>query len=205
MKIKRIEASKYVQERVLVYPEEGDPLRITRAELLQFGLHQGMDLPPELVVELEKSYKHSSLRAKGAQLASGRMLSKKELREKLVRKGAGEEEAQDIALWLEELGAVDERAYAGILVRHYTAAHYGKKRIVQELQRRGIPRELMEEALVQLPEPCEAIEGYVTAKYKGRSLDFDERRKLGNALLRRGFDWHDIRPVLNALGEEIEE
>lgn len=205
MKIKRIEASKYVQERVLVYPEEGDPLRITRAELLQFGLHQGMDLPPELVVELEKSYKRSSLRAKGAQLASGRMLSKKELREKLVRKGAGEEEAQDIALWLEELGAVDERAYAGILVRHYAAAHYGKKRIVQELQRRGIPRELMEEALEQLPEPCEAIEGYLAAKYKGRSLDFDERRKLGNALLRRGFDWHDIRPVLNALGEEIEE
>lgn len=205
MKIKRIEASKYVQERVLVYPEEGDPLRITRAELLQFGLHQGMDLPPELVVELEKSYKRSSLRAKGAQLASGRMLSKKELREKLVRKGAEEEEAQGIALWLEELGAVDERAYAGILVRHYAAAHYGKKRIVQELQRRGIPRELMEDALAQLPEPCEAIEGYLAAKYKGRSLDFDERRKLGNTLLRRGFDWHDIRPVLNALGEEIEE
>lgn len=205
MKIKRIEASKYVQERVLVYPEEGDPLRITRAELLQFGLHQGMDLPPELVVELEESGKRSSLRAKGAQLASGRMLSKKELREKLVRKGAGEEEAQDIALWLEALGAVDESAYAGILVRHYAASHYGKKRVVQELQRRGIPRELMEEALTQLPEPQEAIEGYITAKYKGRSLDFEERRKLGNTLLRRGFDWHDIRPVLNALGEEIEE
>lgn len=205
MKIKRIEASKYVQERVLVYPEEGDPLRITRAELLQFGLHQGMDLPDELVVELEKSGKSSSLRAKGAQLASGRMLSKKELREKLVRKGAGEEEAEGIALWLEELGAVDERAYAGILVRHYAAAHYGKKRMVQELQRRGIPRELWGEALTQLPAPQEAIEGYIAAKYKGRSLDFDERRKLGNALLRRGFDWQDIRPVLNALGEEIEE
>ena len=205
MKIKRIEASKYVQERVLVYPEEGDPLRITRAELLQFGLHQGMDLPPELVVELEESGRSSSLRAKGAQLASGRMLSKKELREKLVRKGAEEEEAEEIALWLEELGAVDEEAYAGILVRHYAAAHYGKKRIVQELQRRGIPRELMEEALVQLPQPREAIEGYIAAKYKSRSLDFDERRKLGNTLLRRGFDWHDIRPVLNALGEEIEE
>ena len=205
MKIKRIEASKYVQERVLVYPEEGDPLRITRAELLQFGLHQGMDLPPELVLELERSGRSSSLRAKGAQLASGRMLSKKELREKLVRKGAGEEEAQDIALWLEELGAVDEQTYAGILVRHYAAAHYGKKRVVQELQRRGIPRELMEEALAQLPEPREGIEGYIAAKYKGRSLDFAERRKLGNALLRRGFDWHDIRPVLNALGEEIEE
>lgn len=203
MKIKRIEASKYVQERVLVYPEEGDPLRITRDELLQFGLHKGMDLPDELVVELEQASRRSSLRAKGAQLASGRMLSKKELRDKLMRKGAEEEEAADIAAWLEELGAVDEAGYAAALVRHYAAAHYGKRRVEQELQRRGIPRALWDEALMQLPDPQTAIENYIAAKYRGCSLDFDQRRRLSNALQRRGFDWHDIRPVLNTLGEEI--
>ncbi|MBQ3549225.1 MAG: regulatory protein RecX [Oscillospiraceae bacterium] len=203
MKIKRIEASKYVQERVLVYPEEGEPLRITRDELLQFGLHKGMDLPEELVVELKKFGRSSSLRAKGAQLASGRMLSKKELGEKLKAKGATGEEAAEIAAWLEELGAVDEAAYAGILVRHYAAAHYGRHRVEQELQRRGIPHELWEEALQQLPQPHEAIGDFIAAKHHGKSLDFDGRRKLAATLQRRGFDWHDIRPVLNALGEEI--
>lgn len=203
MKIKRIEASKYVQERVLVYPEEGDPLRITRDELLQFGLQKGMDLPDALVVKLEELGRRSSLRAKGAQLASGRMLSKKELRDKLVGKGAEAEEADEIAAWLEELGAVDEAGYAGALVRHYAAAHYGRRRVEQELHRRGIPKELWDEALLQLPEPTAAIEGYIAAKYRGRSLDFNERRKLAAALQRRGFDWRDIRPVLNAPGEEI--
>jgi regulatory protein len=203
MKIKRIEASKYVQERVLVYPEEGDPLRITRAELLQFGLHQGMDLPDELVVKLEQSGRLSALRARGAQLASGRMLSKKELQDKLLRKGAAEDEASEIAAWLEEVGAVDEAAYAAVLVRHYAAAHYGRRRVEQELQRRGIPRVLWEAALEQLPDPAEAIGDYIAAKYRGRSLDFDERRKLAAALQRRGFEWHDIRPALNKLGEEI--
>ena len=43
MKITRIENSKHVQERVLVFLEEGDPLRITGHELLQFGLYPGMD------------------------------------------------------------------------------------------------------------------------------------------------------------------
>lgn len=203
MKIKGIEASKYVQERVLVYPEEGDPLRVTRAELLQFGLHKGMDLPDELVVKLEQAGRYSALKARGAQLASGRMLSKKELQDKLLRKGAEEDEAAEIAAWLEELGAVDEAAYASVLVRHYAAAHYGRRRVEQELQRRGIPRELCDEALEQLPEPTEAIEGYIAAKYRGRSLDFDGRRKLTAALQRRGFEWHDIRPALNKLGEEI--
>ena len=203
MKIKGIEASKYVQERVLVYPEEGDPLRVTRAELLQFGLHKGMDLPDELVVKLEQSGRYSALKARGAQLASGRMLSKKELQDKLLRKGAEEDEASEIAAWLEELGAVDEEAYAKVLARHYAAAHYGRRRVEQELQRRGIPRELWDEALEQLPEPAAAIEDYIAAKYRGRSLDFNERRKLSAALQRRGFDWHDIRPALNKLGEEI--
>ena len=47
MKITRIENSKHVQERVLVFLEGGAPLRITGHELLQFGLYQGMD-PPSL-------------------------------------------------------------------------------------------------------------------------------------------------------------
>ncbi len=203
MKIKRIEASKYVQERVLVYPEEGDPLRVTRAELLQFGLHKGMDLPDELVVKLEQSGRLSALKARGAQLASGKMLSKKELQDKLQRKGADADEASEIAAWLEEVGAVDEAAYAAVLVRHYAAAHYGRRRVEQELQRRGIPREFWDEALMQLPDPAKAIDGYIAAKYRGRSLGFDERRKLAATLQRRGFDWHDIRPALNKLGEEI--
>ena len=51
MRIERIEKSKHKQERVLVFLEGGDLLRITGAELLRFGLYKGMDLPPELVVE----------------------------------------------------------------------------------------------------------------------------------------------------------
>lgn len=205
MRIKRIETSKYVQERVLVYPEEGDPLRITQAELLQFGLHTGMDIPPELVVELQQRGRASALRAKGAQLASGRMLSKKELKDRLVRKGAQQDEAEDIAVWLEDVGALDESGYAAVLVRHYAAGHYGRRRIEQELQRRGIPRQLWDEALSQLPPPQEAIAAYLAGKCRGVAPDEALCRRLSNALLRRGFDWRDIRPALNALGSAIDE
>ena len=38
MRIERIERSKHRQERVLVYLEGGDLLRVTGAELLRFGL-----------------------------------------------------------------------------------------------------------------------------------------------------------------------
>ena len=204
MKIARIETSKYVQERVLVYPEEGDPLRITRDELLRFGLYQGMDLSPEVVVQLQQAGARSESRARAARMASSRMLSKKELTERLEKKGIAPETADETAEWLESLGAVDDAAYAGVIVRHYGGS-YGERRVRQELQRRGIPRQLWDEALSQLPDSAETIDRILQTKLRGKAPDGAALKKLSDALLRRGFSWSDIRPALNRLGGEIEE
>ena len=142
MRIERIEKSKHKQERVLVFLEGGDLLRITGAELLRFGLYKGMDLPPALVIELQAAAQQSQLKQTAARMASGRMLSKKEVQRRLTKKGATEEQAADTADWLETLGAVDDEGYAGVIVRHYGAMGYGPARVKQELHRRGVPKEL---------------------------------------------------------------
>lgn len=205
MRITRIENSKHVQERVLVYLEEGDPLRITGHELLQFGLYPGMDLSPQLVVQLEASGKRSEGRVKAAQLASGRMMSRKELADKLNRKGIAPDTAEEAVEWLTSLGAVDDAAYAGVIARHYAASGYGLGRVRQELQKRGVPRELWDDALAQLPDSTDAIDRFLRRKLGGRTPDRAALKKLSDALLRRGFSWSDIRPALNRLGEEIDE
>lgn len=205
MKITRIENSKHVQERVLVFLEEGDPLRITGHELLQFGLYPGMDLSPQLVVQLQAAGQRSESRVKAAQLASGRMLSRKELTGKLSRKGIDPDTAEETADWLESLGAVDDVAYAGVIARHYAASGYGPGRVRQELQKRGVSRELWDDALSQLPDSADAIDRFLQKKLSGRTPDRALLKKLSDALLRRGFSWSDIRPALNRLGEEIDE
>ena len=85
MRIERIEKSKHKQERVLVFLEGGDLLRITGAELLRFGLYKGMDLPPALVIELQAAAQQSQLKQTAARMASGRMLSKKEVQRRQKR------------------------------------------------------------------------------------------------------------------------
>ena len=205
MKITRIENSKHVQERVLVYLEEGDPLRITGHELLQFGLYPGMDLSPQLVVQLQAAGQRSESRVKAARLASGRMRSRKELTDKLSRKGIDPDTAEETADWLESLGAVDDAAYAGVIARHYAASGYGPGRVRQELQKRGVSRELWDDALSQLPDSADAIDRFLQKKLSGRTPDRALLKKLSDALLRRGFSWSDIRPALNRLGEEIDE
>lgn len=146
MRIDRIEPSRRRKDRVLVFLEGGDLLRVTEQELLVFGLRPGLELPEQLLAQVEQSAKRSEMKARGARLTGSRMLSKKQVMEHLTRKGGDRELAENTAQWLEELGAVDESAYAAAIARHYAAMGYGPGRVRQELQRRGIPQELWDDA-----------------------------------------------------------
>lgn len=182
-----------------------DPLRITEDELLHFGLYTGLDIDDATVVELQKCSARSQTKARAANMISARPLSRRELEKRLRDKGATDEDAASAADWLENIGALDDAAYAAMLVRHYSAAGYGAARIRDELFRRGVPREHWEDALALIPDPQESIRRLIETKTKGRSVDEKQRRRLADALLRRGFPWDAVKSAINALGESIEE
>ncbi len=190
-----------------MYLEGGDLLRLTGDALLRFGLQVGMDLSAEDVVELKEAARQYSIRSRGAGIVSSRMVSKKELTDRLERRGATEEEAADTADWLEGLGALNDEAYAAAVARHYARMGYGKLRVRQELQRRGIDRDLWDAALEELPDSDETMVALLQSRLKGKVPDRDEGRKLAAMLQRRGFTWQEIRPVLSRFlsGEDLPE
>lgn len=204
MKIEKIEKSKHRQERILVYLEGGDLLRITESELLRFGLYVGLDIDGETVVKLQKAAAHSETRVRAANMISARPLSKKELTRKLRDKGASEADTADAADWLESIGALDDAAYAAMLVRHYSAMGYGEAKMRDELYCRGVPKELWDGALAQMPDAEAVIEKVIAQKTRGAAFDESGRRKLFDLLLRRGFSRQDIKNALSRLGETIE-
>lgn len=205
MKIEKIEKSKHKQERILVYLEGGDLLRITQSELLHFGLYAGLDIDEETVVKLQKLGKRSETRVRAANMVSARPLSRKELSRKLCDKGASSEDAEGAADWLEEIGALDDAAYAAMLVRHYSAMGYGEGKLREELYRRGVPRELWDGAIAEAPEAQSILTKVIAQKTKGKALDEKNRRKLCDLLLRRGFSWRDVKAAMNRLGETVED
>ena len=209
MKIARIEVSKHKRDRILLIPEEGEIVRVTERELLSYDLYPGRELTEPELEGLLRAARRSETEQMAAQIASARMMSQKTLAERLCRRGAEPDEAAEIAGRMAELGAVDDAAYARTVVRHYSATGCGRARIEQELFRRGIPKELWESALEELPDSREAIDRFLQSKCAGHTVDRAERKRLCDALLRRGFSWTDIRPALNRLadadGEIIEE
>ena len=158
MRIASVKPSQRKKGRFLVELEDGRILRVTEEELLRFSLREGMELDGGELEALEASAKASAARTAAANIIGSRPLSKRELTRRLVRKGAAEEDAGAAADWLEETGAVNDREYAAMLVRHYAGKGYGKARIREEMHRRGVDRELWDEALEELPDQSETLD-----------------------------------------------
>ena len=74
-----------------------------------------------------------------------------------------------------------------------------------KLYRRGVPRELWEDALSGAPDPQETIARVIAQKTKGRALDEKGRKRLSDMLLRRGFAWRDVRAALAQISKDTTE
>ena len=131
--------------------------------------------------------------------------SRAELLKKLVEKGEDEMEAAAAVERLAELGFVDDARYAPIIVRHYAAKGYGPRRVRQELQRRGIPKELWDEAMEQMPEQNDTIDRLLRSRLKSESPDRAELKKAQDFLLRKGYGWEEIKSAIDRYNSEIED
>jgi len=175
-------------------------LRVTEEEVIRFSLYEGMELSAEEAESLLRAAAASGTKTAAVNMIGSRALSKKELQQRLVRKGAAQEDARSAADWLEEIGAIDDANYAGVIARHYASRGYGAARVREELRHRGVDRALWDDALEELPPPEEAIEAFL-AKRRGDLSDPKERKRTVDVLLRRGFSWGDVRSVLSRYAE----
>lgn len=205
MRIEEIKKLQRTQGRFLVKLENGDLLRVTEEELVRFGLRTGMELDGETLEALRASARTSSARTAAANIIGTRALSKKELTRRLVKKGSEEPDAQAAADWLEGIGAVNDAAYAASLVRHYGGKGYGPARVREELRRRGVDRELWDEAMEEMPDPAEILDRLIRKRCGGDLSDPGERRRTCDALLRRGFGWGEVRAALGRYAEMAED
>lgn len=204
MRIEEVKKSQRKKGRFLVRLADGDILRVTEEELLRFGLKAGMELDGETLEAVRASMRASSARVTAANMIGSRALSKKELTRRLVKKGSDEADAQAAADWLEDIGAVDDAGYAAAVARHYGGKGYGPQRVREELRRRGVDRALWDEALEEMPETAEILDQLIRKKCRGELSDPREKKRVSDALLRRGFAWSDVKAAMGRY-TEIEE
>ena len=182
-------------ERVTVALDDGSEIKATLGVVAELRLYAGRRLEEAELQTLRASAALALCKNRGLELLSYRPMSAKELRDKLTEKGEEPAAAEVAVTWLCEQGFLDDARYAGMVVRHYAGKGYGAGRIRQELQRRGVPRELWEEALTELTESDDKLDRFIASRLKDPS-DRAQVQKVSAALYRRGFSWEEIRAAL---------
>ena len=76
-------------------------------------------------------------------------------------------------------------------------------RIRDELYRRGVPRELWDEALETAPDAQETLACVIASKTRGKPLNEKDYKRLSDALLRRGFSWGEVKTALRTAGAAL--
>ena len=204
MVIQELKPSRHVPGRWLAAMEDGSLLRLGESEVVDFALYAGKELTDREAEALQAAALRGDWKEKALSLLARKPQSRAELGRKLEQWGAGEEEREAICGRLEELGYLNDGQYAVLVARHYSARGYGEKKIRDELYRRGVPRDLWDEALAQAEDPADAIDACLTKRLAGRTPDRQELKKASDALARRGYSWSDIREGLNRFGAEVE-
>ena len=182
-------------ERISLELSTGEEIKATVGLAAELRLYAGKALEEQELEALRSSAALALCKNHGMELLSYRPMSAKELRDKLVQKGETAENAAGAVDWLQSRGFLDDERYAGMVVRHYAGKGYGAGRIRQELQRRGVSRELWEEALKELPEQEDKIDRFLSSRLKDPG-DRAQVQKVSAALLRRGYSWEEIRAAL---------
>ena len=202
MVIEELKPSKHVEGRWLAVLEDGSILRIGESEVVNFALYSGKELSEDEAPLPQAPARRSGLKTKAIELLMRKPQSRKELGRKLAEWEAAPEEAEAICDRMEELGYLNEPEYASRIVRHYAQKGFGARKIRDELYRRGIPRELWDEAMAQIEDNSPAIDAFLEKKLKG-SHDPKDIKKASDALARRGFSWSEISDALRRYGMEI--
>ena len=184
--------------------EDGTKLGLYRQTVEDFGLYTGKELSDEECKQLLTAAGQMSAKMRAVRIVSASSVSKKDLEQRLVRKGEDPQQAKDAVQWMEELHLVDDRATAEQVVHSCISKGYGLARAKQALYEKRIPKTYWEEALAEYPDQCEKIEAFLRSRLDEDS-DSKQIKRAVDALIRRGHSYGTIRRVLNELSFDSED
>lgn len=169
-----------------------------------------MPLRPDRAAS-EEAAKHAALR-----LLERGPRTEREIVDRLLGRGFAPDAVERAVERLRRVSLLDDRAFLHAFVRTELARRpQGRRLLVTKLKRRGVPAALLEELddllerdgdladsrLATEAERAALAAAALRKRYVGRPEE-ERRRKLSQALLRRGFSWDTIRELV---GEEPTE
>lgn len=180
--------------------EQGDSIEVDVRTFDESRFAVGQEITEEQLNTLLATSRYNRARERALYLLGLRDYACKELEEKLYSE-ADPVTAAAVVERLREVGLLDDERYAARLARSLSEVkHYPRRRIEQELRRRGLSPVLAQAAVSDLEgEDFEQALEILRRKYYNKLNDPDSRRRVTAALARRGFSYGAIRRAMDEM------
>ena len=179
-------------------------MRLYRQTVEDFGLYAGMELEAEQLSKLRTAAGEMSAKMRAVRIVSASGVSKRDLEQRLIRKGEDPGQARAAVEWMAGLELVDDRKTAEQIVASCVRKGYGLSRAKQALYEKRIPKELWAEALEDYPDQDDKILEFLQSRLSADAGEKEVKRAI-EALLRRGHSYSRIRKGLERLSLDAEE
>ena len=203
MRIDSLKTSPDRAGRYWVAFEDGSKLGLYRQTVEDFCLYAGKELTEEEYSRLLESAGQMSAKMRAVRIVSASSVSRRDLRDRLVRKGEDPAQAEQAVAWMEELHLVDDRNTAEQVVHSCISKGYGLARAKQALYEKQIPKEYWEDALADYPDQLDRIVSFLQNRLDADAGEKEVKRAI-DALLRRGHSYRLIRQGLDIISLDAE-
>ena len=181
------------------------PMYLHSSIVTRNSLKQGMELTAADVRRIKAENEHRKARERALYLIEDQERSRKMIYDKLLQ-SYPEEICQSVCDELCSRGIIDDRRYA----ERYCASalkKYGRYRVKQELWRKGIAQEIIDELFENDDEDgqTETAYRYLKSHLRPDNDHFKEKNRLTAALSRRGFSYDTISKAFARLSDECDD
>lgn len=184
-----------------VYIDGEFALKLDTQTLLENRITAGTELTDDELRELIEKSDLRRAKEKSLWLISYRDHSSKELFDKL-RRDFSEDAANKAIERMNELGLINDEAFAEKYAAELHAKHQSPSTIRYKLTQKGIDRDTADRIVEELAiDPAQEIRALIEKKYLRALSDEKGIRRTVAALQRAGFRWGDIKAVLSEYTE----
>ncbi len=197
-------------ERVNVFVDGVFALGVSIYVVQDLGLRKGQVLSQADWDRLEAAEQGSRAWNAALRLLESRPRTERELRDRLRRKGFPPPQIDTVLNRLRELNLLDDAQFARLwIANRQHISPRGAQGLRQELRARGVDRQVVDEIIAEQTDAdseraaCEAVARKAARRYADAPDRATFQRKLGGYLLRRGFSFETIKPIVDRLWNEI--
>jgi regulatory protein len=207
-KITKIEECKRNKDRVNIFMDEEFYMSASKYCCIKYDLKEGLQIDTSYIDRVISEDNYGKGKNYALKVIERGMKSKKEIHDKLKLKEYSDADIDRVMSFLSEYGYADDDMYAKCYIESCKNSK-SKQFIKHSLINKGIDLDIIEKYLMSIEDEEERNKAKILSLKKLNTLKGKDkkeiRKKIGDMLIRRGYEYNLIKEVVNDIMENDED